>query len=175
MHPVLQKLAGDDRRSIGRADEVARDIAEKPRLFRLVFEAILSEEPVVRMRAADAVEKATRERPDLLQPYKQRLLLEVAAVDQQEVQWHVAQLLPRLSLTTSEREQVCAILLGFLHNQSQIVKVNAMQGLADLATENEAIKKRVIPILEEISEAGSPAIQARGRKLLKKLKAQQSA
>ena len=55
----------------------------------------------LRMRAADAAEKITCRRPDLLVACKQRLLDEIAAVPQQEVRWHVAQMLPRLALTGS--------------------------------------------------------------------------
>jgi len=39
-----------------------------------VFAAISDDEPIVRMRAADAVEKITRVRPDLLRPYVDTLL-----------------------------------------------------------------------------------------------------
>ena len=51
------------------------------------------------MRAADAVEKITARRPELLRPHKRRLLTELALIPQQEVRWHVAQMLPRLSLS----------------------------------------------------------------------------
>ena len=41
MHPILQKLTGSDRRSIGRADEVAQEIVEEPELFDTVSTIIL--------------------------------------------------------------------------------------------------------------------------------------
>jgi len=63
-----------------------------PGQFRLVFDAMLVPDPVVRMRAADAVEKITRRRADLLRGLEDRVLTEVAAIGQQEVRWHVAQL-----------------------------------------------------------------------------------
>jgi hypothetical protein len=74
-----------------------------PGQFRLLFDAMLGPDPVARMRAADAVEKLTRRRPDLLQGLEGRLLSEVAAIEQKEVRWHLAQLLPRLALTEQQR------------------------------------------------------------------------
>ena len=175
MHPILRRLTGSDRRSIGDADQVAQVIASDADLFGIVFEGMVSGEPVLRMRAADAVEKATRQNPGLLLPYKQRLLDEVAAVEQQEVRWHVAQMVPRLPLNGAERNRAVAILEDFLRNESKIVQVNAMQALADLLGDDEALRQRVILILEQVTEAGGPAVKARGRKLLGKLGKEQNA
>lgn len=59
-------------------------------------------DPLVRMRAADALEKASREDPEILMPHKHSLLSEIAEDPQQEVRWHLLQMLPRLRLTPSE-------------------------------------------------------------------------
>jgi hypothetical protein len=91
-----RQAPGSDRRSIGRSEEVVSEVLADPGQFRLVFDAMLMPDPVVRMRAADAVEKLTRRRPDLLRGLEGHLLTEVAAIDQKEVRWHVAQLLPDL-------------------------------------------------------------------------------
>ena len=57
MNEILHKLQGGDLRSIGRSDEVVQDILNKPSLFKDVFMGILSDDPIVRMRSADAIEK----------------------------------------------------------------------------------------------------------------------
>jgi hypothetical protein len=163
---VLQKLAGGDRRSIGRSDEVVADLLADPALFPLVFEGMLHEDPVVRMRAADAVEKASAQRPEYLQPLKSRLLQEVARSEQQEVRWHVAQMLPRLDLSAAERETAVAILTGYLDDESKIVKTFSMQALADLAAQDASLRPQVTALVEELTRTGSPAMQSRGRKLL---------
>ena len=169
MHPLAAKLHGTDRRSIGRSEEVARDVLADPGQFRLVFDAMLVPDPVVRMRAADAVEKITRRRPDLLQGLEDRVLAEVAAIDQQEVRWHVAQLLPRLVLTPPQRTQAITILRGFLDDDSRIVQTFAMQALADLAEHYERLRRWVVPLLAELTRTGTPAMRSRGRKLLARL------
>ncbi len=169
MHPILLKLKDGDRRSIGCADEVAEEISGDSSLLEVVFEGMLCDDPVIRMRAADAVEKATRAHPDRLRPFKALLLNEVSASEQQEVRWHVAQMVPRLELDEQEREQVVALLKDYLRDESRIVRTNAMQALADLAQQDESLRPQVIPILHEATATGSAAMRARGRKLLASL------
>ncbi|HZD70592.1 MAG TPA: ACT domain-containing protein, partial [Actinomycetes bacterium] len=98
---LVDKLRGADRRSTGRSEEVVSDVLAEPALFGALVDAMTAPDAVVRMRAADAAEKVTRRRPDVLAPHKARLLDEMAAVNQQEVRWHVAQMLPRLALTAA--------------------------------------------------------------------------
>jgi hypothetical protein len=93
----------------------------------------------------------------------------VAAVDQQEVRWHVAQVLPRLALTDQQRTQAVAILEGFLDDDSGIVRTFAMQALADLAEGDERLRRRVLPLLAELTRTGPPAMRSRGYKLLGRL------
>jgi hypothetical protein len=106
---VLAKLAGGNRRSIGRSEEVVSDIMRDPTLFEAVFGGMLSEDPLIRMRSADAVEKFTASHPEYLQAHKETLIGQVASVEQQEVRWHVAQMLPRLELNTDERAAAFSI------------------------------------------------------------------
>ena len=130
---------------------------------------MLSDDPVIRMRAADAVEKITASRPEYLQPYKTKLIQQVAKIEQQEVRWHVAQLVPRLELSEEERAVVVEVLLGYLNDKSKIVKTFSMQALADLTEQDASLRSQVIPLLEELTKTGSPAMKSRGRKLLEKL------
>ncbi len=170
MNDILEKLRGGDRRSIGRADEVVGDVLGNPTLFDAVFQGMFNDDPVIRMRAADAIEKITGQHPEYLRPYKTVLLRQIAAVEQQEVRWHVAQMIPRLELSEEEHRQAIEILWGYLDDKSNIVKTFSMQALADLAAEDAVLLPQVIELLEELTGAGSPAVQKRGRKLLKKLK-----
>ena len=171
MHPLLEKLRGGDRRSIGLANEVARQVLRAPALLRELFRGMLSSDPVIRMRAADAAEKVTAERPELLQRYKKRLLYEIASIDQQEVRWHVAQMIPRLELTHQERAVAVKILITYLALKSKIVRTVALQALASFAANDPALRRKVLEIVRDAAEKGSPAMQARGRKLLAQLRA----
>ncbi len=170
MHEVLTKLTGGDRRSIGRSEEVVADVMRDPTLFDVVFGGMLSEDPLIRVRCADAVEKITAARPEYLRAHKEKLINQVADVEQQEVRWHVAQMLPRLDLNTEERAVALSVLLGYLNDQSTIVETFAMQALADLAEDDATLRPRVIDLLEDLTQTGSPAMQSRGRKLSDRLR-----
>jgi hypothetical protein len=169
MHATLQKLKEGDRRSIGRSNEVVAQVLASPRLFRVVFSGLFSSDLHVRMRSADALEKITALRPELLRTYKNKLIRDVASTDQKEIRWHVAQMLPRLDLTEQERGRVYRILLSYLNDRSSIVRTFAMQALADLARDAPALLPAVRRHITELTAIGTPAMKARGRKLLVEL------
>src|SRR5271169_954766 len=106
--PILARLAGGDRRSIGRADEVAAIVSRNLTLFPELMAGLWSDDPIVRMRAADAAEKISRKNPELLEHYKAELLGLMAEADQPELRWHLAAMVPRLSLNAKERRRVAA-------------------------------------------------------------------
>jgi hypothetical protein len=166
VNAILKKLSGGNRTSLGRANTVAAEILSSPFKFPSLFEGIATVDPVIRMRAADAIEKITVARPDLLAPYKRQLLALASRETQIEVRWHLALLLPRLSLTTRERAAAVDILFDYLRDRSSIVKTHAMQGLADLARIHPELKSQIVPVIVELAEIGTAAMRARGRKLL---------
>lgn len=170
MKDIIEKLRGGDLRSIGNANEVAQEILGSPNLFQIVFNGIADEDPVIRMRCADAVQKASELKPELLQPYYERLINEISKIDQQEVQWHVAQMFSVIEPTDKERKIMMEILFTYLNSsKSKIVQVFSMQALTDIAVKYPPIKQRVKIKIEEVMREGSPALRSRGKKLLKKL------
>ena len=163
---ILARLEGGDRRSIGRADEVAAEVARNHRLFPQLIAGMRSEDTLVRMRAADATEKVTRESPKLLQPYKRELLGLLADTSEQELRWHLAAIVPRLWLDAPERKLASSLLRGYLEDRSSIVRTFALQGLAELAERDLSLRPGVIELLRAAVRRGTPAMRARGRKLL---------
>jgi len=169
MNAILYKLGGGDRRSIGRSNEVVADVLDQPSLFKDLFNGLSSEDAIIRMRAADAVEKITAIHPEYLKRYKNQLIKRFALDKQQEVRWHVAQMLPRLSLDPDEQALVVDILLNHLNDTSRIVKVSALQALADIAGRDQRLLESVRALLDEVLEDGSAAMKARARKLVRQL------
>ena len=165
---ITTLLAGGDRRSIGRSDHVAAIVLGKPELFPELITGLWSKDPVIRMRTADAVEKVTRTKPELLTPYKKELLGLMAEAKDAELRWHLAAMVPRLPLNSKERQRVASTLELYLADRSSIVKTFALQGLADLAPSEPAMGAAVIEILREAARNGTPAMKARSRKLLRK-------
>jgi alpha-beta hydrolase superfamily lysophospholipase len=165
-------LEGGDRRTIGRSDQVAALVFEDPGLFPGLIAELWSEDPLVRMRAADAAEKVTRKKHELLQPYKKELLGLMTEARQQELRWHLAVMVPRLLLSARERRVAASFLDSYLKDRSSIVKTFALQGLADLALKDPGIRPAVLETLHEAARNGTPAMKARSRKLLARLERQ---
>lgn len=198
-HKILGLLEGGDRRSVGRADEVAALVSRNPKLFPRLFAGLWSDDPLVRMRATDAAEKVTRTAPQLLQPYKAELLglLAESALGepefvesdqqpvqkrvrrsskqvvqqpiQQEVRWHLAVMVPRLKLIPAEAQRVASQLTVYLEDRSSIVKTFALQGLWELAQQHASVRPLVVELLQLAVRTGTPAMRARSRKLLAQL------
>jgi len=162
-------LAGGDRRSIGRSDEVVDRVRAHPKSFAQLVECLWDSDPCVSMRAADAIEKLTRESAARLQKHKKELLGLMAETRQKEVRWHLAVILPRLELTPAECRYTEAILRAYLNDGSSIVKTFALQGLVDLTQQNLRLVAPVIELLREATRSGTAAMRARARILLRKL------
>jgi hypothetical protein len=171
IHELLERLTGGDRRSIGRSNEVGAFVLDKPSLFGVLLSELWSSNPLIRMRAADALEKITVRHTEWLHPYKEQLIAQVAQSQEQEVRWHVAQMFPRLQTSQEERAAIVAILLNYLGDTSKMVKTFATAALTDLAEQDAGLRPEVLRVLEEQTRTGSPAMQSRGRKLLHRLRA----
>ena len=169
MHALLQSLSGGDRRSVGESDLAASAVLEEPRLIAVLFQGIEASDPVLRMRCADAIEKVTTKLPELLAPYKKLILQRLSKIEQQEVRWHVAPMLARLPLTESEENAAVNLLLSYTNDRSSIVKTMSMQALTDIALRSHRLLPEITQHIKELSDIGTPAMKARGKKLLKSL------
>lgn len=166
---MQQLLQGGDRRSIGRADEAVELVRLDTKQMPSLVDCLWDSDECVRMRAADALEKLSRENADWLQPYKDRLLSLFGETSQQELRWHLALMIPRLRLTHGECRRALGILQSYLEDRSSIVKTLAMQGLSDLAAQDRELQPLVTEIIRLLTRTGTGAMRARGRKLLRVL------
>lgn len=159
---ILRMLQGDDLRSIGRADEVAKIVLSKPKLVETLVKGLYSDSPVLRARCADALEKVAAKSPEYVEPFKKELLTDISKVDQQEIKWHVALIVPRLNLSSSECKQAENIFLKWLKSdKSNIVRVCSLQALFDLSTGDKKRRVLVRKKLEELLQTGSPSLRSR--------------
>jgi hypothetical protein len=70
--------------------------------------------------------KISRETPELLQPFKAEILGLADESQQQEVQWHMALMIPRLQLTGPERRRAAQRLKEYLEGRSSIARTLAL-------------------------------------------------
>jgi len=160
-------LSGGDRRSIGRSDEAAAlaiaDLATRLELVRLLD----STDPLVRMRAADALEKVSREAPELLRVFRALFLRMAGPERQPEVRWHLAQIIPRLSLNADERARAVEALRHYLEEDgSAIVQTWALNAIVEIAREDERFGTLAESLLQEGLESRHASVRSRSRALL---------
>jgi len=164
---LQQKLSNGDRRSLGDSDAIVAEVLKSPVMFESIFAGIFGHDVLVRVRCADIAEKVTREQPGLLQPFRRQLLEDLPQMEEPEVRWHVAQMLPRLRSLAGDSEKIVELLFSLLRDKSKIVQVSAMQSLWDVAKSDAGLKREVEPLIKQMSINGSPAVRARARRLLK--------
>jgi len=158
-------LQGGDRRSKGHADALAADALHDPGLVSELVGALVDPDELVRLRAADALEKASAERPEILAPHAAMLLGPVADLPQHDVRWHVAQMLPRLPLDAAGLRRAAEVMETTLKCASRIARVMAMDGLVQLADRAPQLRTRAMSAVRRAFAAGSPAERARARRL----------
>jgi HEAT repeat protein len=168
MAEIIELLSGGDRRSIGASEEIVEMVLEDHSRFEELVQALDNQDDVVRIRAADALEKVSRQAPELLPEYR-NLISRLAASSQMEVRWHIAQMMPRLNLAGTYRDAAIQLLFAYLDDESAIVRVSALSSLEELSRDDEELRSRLLPLVEELSTTGSPSVRARCRKLLKTL------
>src|ERR1700729_459192 len=82
------------------------------------------------------------------------------------VQWNLSIVLGRLPLKGQDKALVVDLMFERLCDPSGLNRTVAMQALMDLSEKDAALRARVVPIVREALEDGTPAMQARARKLL---------
>jgi hypothetical protein len=172
---LLEKLlSGTDLRSLGRGNSVVRKIqtqADFDELFSLLFHT----NRIIVMRAADSVEKISITKRGYLQPHKKEILTLCRTASDKELVWHLAQLVPRLILTNRERKVAWNQLSAWALDKhaSRIVRVNALQGLAELSTPDGSFESDFDLVIQMMEKENIPSINARIRILRKKTKPSQ--
>jgi hypothetical protein len=161
-------LLGNDLRKLKHNNKVIEAVNDQKsfdELFRLVFH----QDRALVMRAADAVEKIAAKNPTYLKPHKAELLSVLKNAEHQELKWHIAQLIARIDLDKTELTEAMHILSCWARNknESKIVRVNALQGLFDIAQTHHEWKNSVLETLALMQHEMVPSIQARIRKLRK--------
>jgi len=169
MNHFLEQLAGGDRRSIGKADDLVKQILAAPERFPDVIAGLAHDDPVVRMRCADVAEKVSKVHPEWLQSHKREVLTHAESAREKEIRWHLAQMVTRLKLTEKERQQAIGIMFEYWEDESRIVQTFALQALADFGDSDVALRKRLRPLLEEAGRTGSAAVRARARILISRM------
>ena len=128
-------LSEGNPKTLGKASEIAELIKHDGEFFGEVFREMLhNPKAMTRLRAGNAVEKTSRQKPELLQPFKTELLAALPDMQATEIIWHVALLLGYLELEGDDLALAVNKLYTWLDSiPHKFVKVNCLQTLAVLA------------------------------------------
>jgi hypothetical protein len=168
--------AGGKSNSLGRVDEVIELVLSDQSRLDELYRCLFHPDAWVRMRAADALEKICRDRPDWLLPYVDRFPGELAVSSQPSIQWHLAQMYREVALTKAQQ----AFAIGWLEQLLSdpgvdwIVAANAMDALVHFVREGAVPSADVVPVLELQRRHKSQAVVKRANKLLTELRAPHS-
>ncbi|KPK93045.1 MAG: hypothetical protein AMJ88_08930 [Anaerolineae bacterium SM23_ 63] len=164
MGQILEWLSGGDLRSDGMSNEAADFVLKSPEMFDELFEGLSASDDVVRGRTADALEKISRTKPELL---VERLpkLLQVAEEDHVPmVKMHLAMIFGHLAIYEERHRDLISTLLFLLDNGSVFARSWAIVSLCILAKKYPEERKQILERIEPIQRDRSIAMRTKARK-----------
>lgn len=170
MSAVREKLTGGTRTSVGSADEVIQKLLKNSAGLPAIYDLFLDEDPVVAMRASYVAMKVAEQKPESVEPFAKLLLKNLDLYTQQEVRWHVPQLLAHLKLTLAQKRKAYEVLMEWSEtDKSKIVGYYCLQTAANFAESDDKLLHDFIPRLKKLNKTGAKSIQNRCKKIAKQL------
>lgn len=166
MKDFVKILSGGDLRSIGNSNAVVSQIHNQ-KDFDELFKYLFHEDRIVVMHAADAIEKITIEHPEYLGKHKKKFLELFDAAKNKELKWHLALMMPRLQLSSTESEYIWKTLIAWARDKtnSRLVRVGAVQGLFKMTQQNDALLNDFTSLMSELEKENIPSVNARIRNI----------
>ena len=167
---VREQLAGGTRTSVGDAEQVVKKALASVPLRREIYELFLDDDPVVAMRASYVAMKLAQSDPAAAQEFKKMLLKNLSHYTQQEVRWHVPQILVHMKLTAAERRKAYEVVMEWSETDaSKIVAYYGLQAAADFAEVDDALLEDFIPRLRKLNARGAKSVSNRCKKIAKQV------
>ncbi len=119
-------------------------------------------------RAARTLKKISEANAGRLFQWRKELIEEAFRAADVRVQWNTTIVLGRLPLKGRDKAVVVDLMFERLRDKSGLNRTMALQALMDLSEQDAKLRVRVMPIVREFLENGTPAMKARARRLLVK-------
>jgi hypothetical protein len=170
MSGFREALSGGTRTSVGDADQLIRKLLKAPSGLSEIYRLFLDEDPVVAMRASYVAMRVAEQKPESVQQFTKDLLKNLNLYTQQEVRWHIPQLLVHLHLTKAQKRKAYEVVMGWAEtDKSKIVGYYGFQAAADFAETDQALLQDFIPRIRKANKTGAKSIQNRCKKIAKQL------
>ena len=165
-----EALSGGTRTSVGDADQVIRKILKAPSGLAEIYKLFLDDDPVVAMRSSYVAMRVAEQSPESVAPFAKDLLKNLDLYTQQEVRWHIPQLLVHLDLTKTQRKRAYDVIMNWAEtDKSKIVGYYGFQAAADFAEKDPTLLQDFIPRIRKANKTGAKSIQNRCKKIAKQL------
>jgi HEAT repeat protein len=164
MNQLLGWLAGGDLRSDGPANDVVEFVLHNIELFDDLWEGLSAEDDLVRGRAADALEKLARTRPELFHTHVSEVINSATHDGVAMVRWHLGMTLGHLAVFDDLHQQIGPALLGLLDDRSAFTRSWAIVGVCILGRRNSAWHERALRGLTPLLADRSIAVRTRAHK-----------
>lgn len=163
-------LSGGTRTSVGQADKVIQKLLKDSSDLTEIYELFSDKDPIVAMRSSYVAMRVAEYRPESVKPFARQLLKNLEGYEQQEVRWHIPQLLVHLDLTKAQRKRAYDVLMNWAEtDKSKIVGYYGFQAAADFAEQDEQLLEDFIPRIRRANKTGAKSIQNRCKKIAKQL------
>ena len=163
-------LSGGTRTSVGQAPAIIKQVARTPELLDEIYDLFLDQDPVVAMRSSYVAMKVAETDPESTWRFKKRVLRELPRYVQQEVRWHVPQLLIHMNLTPAERRKAYAAVMEWSEtDKSKIVAYYGLEAAAQFVEVDGALEADFVPRLRSLNQRGAASVSSRCRKIAKRL------
>lgn len=170
MEPFALMLTGGHPNSLGRTLEVVEAVLNSPGRMEELYGCFFGDDDIVRLRAANAIRRLFKARPDWFANYAERLVDEIAQIDQPSTKWTLAQLFleHQKSLTPDQRAKATDILIANLHTEDDWIAVNmTMKTLERWVKTDPAITPRIEVRVRQLADDRRNSVVNGARKLLK--------
>jgi hypothetical protein len=114
--------------------------------------------------------RVAEQKPESVYPFTKELLKNLGLYTQQEVRWHIPQLLVHLNLTKAQKRKAYEVIMDWAEtDKSKIVGYYSFQTAADFAESDDLLFQDFVPRIRKANKNGAKSIQNRCKKIAKQL------
>ena len=168
MNYKVQLLKEHSRRN---TDSIAKAIGTNAADFKQIIDIIYHEQPPLPQRAAWLLAVVNAKHPELLSPYIPLFINTVKQFTVDAIKRNIMVVLATKAIPEKLQAKLINICFEFMQSPTEtvVVKVHAMQIIANLAKEHPELTGELLLVIEDQLPGNTAAFSARARLIIKKL------
>jgi len=168
---IREALQGGNRTSVGQAADIVDICLKSDLALDEVYSLFFDEDPVVVMRSSYVAMKVAEQQPKSVERFKAEILENLENYKQQEIRWHIPQLLMHVELDDAERVRAYRELMHWAETDaSKIVAYYCLPTAARIAQQDQSLMADFLPRLRALNSIGAKSVSNRCKKIAKQLK-----